>query len=186
MAANTVTGLVAGTPLTASKSWGAVSKARGGQPTLASRNAQPGRRGKTCVHQMMYRAQQRQKDWTCLSSMQEEPDSADRNQSRDGKSWDKATLMAQIKSYGISGTISYIITELMFWAIALPAAAYSYHSSTGEWLSWSTDKAQLVGIAAGFVTVVRFAVPLRMAAALALTPLVERTIVKRSQEAKGE
>ena len=70
----------------------------------------------------------------------------------------------------------------MFWALAIPAAAYSYHSSTGEWLSWNTDKAQLVGIAAGFVTVVRFAVPLRMGAALAMTPAVDRIIVQRSQK----
>eukprot|EP00873_Tetraselmis_striata_P007467 jgi/Tetstr1/427731/TSEL_017855.t1 len=98
---------------------------------------------------------------------------------KEGAGWDKAELMGKIKSYGIAGTLSYIITELMFWAVAIPAAAYSYHSTTGEWLSWSTDKAQLVGIAAGFVTVVRFAVPLRMAAALALTPTVDSLIVKR-------
>lgn len=97
--------------------------------------------------------------------------------STDGK-FDKTQLMSKIKSYGIAGTLSYVITELIFWAIALPAAAYSYHSTTGEWLSWDTDKAQLVGIAAGFVTVVRFAVPFRMAAALALIPAVDSTIVQ--------
>jgi hypothetical protein len=78
------------------------------------------------------------------------------------------------------------LPELVFWAVALPAAAYSYHSTTGEWLSWSTDKAQLVGIAAGFVTVVRFAVPLRMGAALALTPTVDRLVVKRLLSAPND
>ncbi len=71
--------------------------------------------------------------------------------------------------------------EVIFWAMAIPGAAYTYHSSTGDWLSWDTGKAQLVGIAAGFVTVVRFVVPVRMGIALAMTPTVDRLIVQRLQ-----
>jgi len=99
--------------------------------------------------------------------------------------WDKAELMGKIKSYGLAGTLSYIVTEIAFWAAAIPAAAFSYHSSTGEWLSWSTEKTQLLGIAAGFISVVRFAVPLRMAAALALTPAMDKNIVQPFQKSQG-
>ena len=51
-----------------------------------------------------------------------------------------------------------------------------YHQTTGEWLSLDTDRAQLVGIAAAFVTGVRFMVPLRMGAALALVPTVQKLV----------
>lgn len=88
----------------------------------------------------------------------------------------KSELMQKIKSYGVAGTLSYVVTELAFWAIALPGAYFGYHQATGEWLSFETDRAQLVGIAAGFVTGVRFAVPLRMGAALALVPTMKKLL----------
>ena len=34
--------------------------------------------------------------------------------------FDKAEVMANIKSFGVAGTVSYVITELVFWAVALP------------------------------------------------------------------
>lgn len=72
-----------------------------------------------------------------------------------------ASTFASIKRFGVAGTLSYIITEVAFWALALPGAAFGYHASTGEWLSWDTDRAQLAALAATFVTGVRFgAVPL--------------------------
>ena len=40
----------------------------------------------------------------------------------DPSSNDKAKLMQNIKSYGLAGTLSYVVTELIFWAIALPGA----------------------------------------------------------------
>jgi hypothetical protein len=88
-------------------------------------------------------------------------------------------MMSQIKSFGVAGTLSYVITELAFWAVALPGAYFGYHQTTGEWLSLETDRAQLVGLAAAFVTGVRFAVPLRMGAALALTPTVKQLIERK-------
>lgn len=90
--------------------------------------------------------------------------------------------MAKIKSYGAAGTLSYVITELAFWAIALPGAFIGWHQSTGEWLSLDTDRAQLIGIAAAFVTGVRFAVPLRMGAALALIPTVKKVLDGGNQQ----
>ena len=172
---------------------------------------------------------------------------------------DKSVMMQRIKSFGIAGTLSYVITEIAFWAIALPGAwigersgqatlvqrllpcrpcavpVYArvrlpvgpacaklahqcmhgltppppcdpsgptplvlasgnqhpsldglispfpplnsgYHQTTGDWLSLDTDRAQLVGIAAAFVTGVRFMVPLRMGAALALVPTVQKLV----------
>lgn len=82
----------------------------------------------------------------------------------------------RIKSFGVAGVLSYVLTELAFWALAIPTAIFSYHESTGTWLSIETDRVQLVGIALGFVTAVRFFVPLRMGAAFALIPFVQKVI----------
>lgn len=41
---------------------------------------------------------------------------------QEDQSNDKANLMQKIKSYGLAGTLSYVVTELAFWAIALPGA----------------------------------------------------------------
>ena len=81
--------------------------------------------------------------------------------------------MARIRSFGLAGTLSYVLTELVFWAVALPGAALGYHATTGTWLSWDTDRTQLAGIAAAFVGGVRFAVPIRMGVALAAVPFVQ-------------
>jgi ribose 5-phosphate isomerase A len=98
-----------------------------------------------------------------------------------------ASTFASIKRFGAAGTLSYILTEVAFWALALPGAAFGYHASTGEWLSWDTDRAQLAALAATFVTSVRFAVPLRMGVALACVPAVQRALdaagVARSADA---
>lgn len=95
---------------------------------------------------------------------------------------DKKALMAKIKSFGIAGTLSYVVTELAFWAIALPGAWFGYHASTGTWLSFDTDRPQLVGIAAAFVTGVRFAVPLRMGVALALVPTMKQLLERKDRQ----
>lgn len=84
--------------------------------------------------------------------------------------------MERIKRFGFAGTLSYVVTEVAFWVVALPGAIFTYHQSTGEWLSWETDRAQLVGIAAAFVSGVRLAVPLRMGVAFALIPTVQRML----------
>jgi hypothetical protein len=43
------------------------------------------------------------------------------------KAFDKTKLMDQIKSFGVAGTLSYVVTELAFWAIALPGAWIGEH-----------------------------------------------------------
>jgi hypothetical protein len=40
-----------------------------------------------------------------------------------GGGFDKAAMMASIKSFGVAGTLAYIVTELIFWGIALPGGA---------------------------------------------------------------
>ena len=55
---------------------------------------------------------------------------------------------------------------------------FGYHATTGEWLSLQTDRTQIVGLAAAFVTGVRFLVPVRMGVALALTPTCDKLLVQ--------
>ena len=43
----------------------------------------------------------------------------------------------KIKSTGLSGIISYISTELVFWSISLPVIIALYHSDNGEWLNFA-------------------------------------------------
>jgi len=66
------------------------------------------------------------------------------------------------------------------------AAYFGYHSTTGVWLSTQTDGAQIAGLAATFVTGVRFLVPVRMGAALALTPLCDKYLVKPFSKGTGD
>jgi hypothetical protein len=40
-----------------------------------------------------------------------------------GGAFDKAAVMGSIKSFGVAGTLSYVLTELLFWAVALPGGA---------------------------------------------------------------
>ena len=60
-----------------------------------------------------------------------------------------------------------------------------YHETTGEWLSLETDMSQLIGLAAAFVTGVRFMVPLRMGTALALVPTMQR-ILQRPHDGQSQ
>lgn len=98
-------------------------------------------------------------------------------------------LKDQIKSAGISGTISYIGVELIFWAISFPIIIGSYHSSTGQWLSLSDpeDQAKILGLSAAFTAAARLLVPVRLVAAVALMPWVESNILpKLDQSNNGE
>ena len=84
------------------------------------------------------------------------------------------TLGEKVKKAGVAGTVSYIVTELGFWAISIPIIVSSYHASTGEWLSFSDaeERSQIFKLTAGFAGAARLAVPLRLTLALALTPKV--------------
>ena len=83
--------------------------------------------------------------------------------------------MDKVNSYGKAGTVSYVLVELAFWAIAFPVAFGWYGVAEGTWLDISdpADKARLFGAGAVFINGVRALVPLRLAAAIALAPAVE-------------
>ena len=93
--------------------------------------------------------------------------------------------MKDVKSFGVAGTVSYVIIELAFWAIAAPLAFAWYKVAEGTWLDLSdpVDKAKLFGAGAVFINVVRLFVPLRLAAALALAPVVAKFIDKNDDNA---
>lgn len=81
----------------------------------------------------------------------------------------------QIKAAGVSGVASYVITELGFWAISFPIIIASFHASTGEWLNISIDEDRLkiLTYSAGFLSIARLAVPLRLGLAVYLQPYVK-------------
>ena len=87
--------------------------------------------------------------------------------------------MADVKSFGLAGTVSYVITELAFWAVAFPLAFGWYSWAQGSWLDLSNaaDKAKLLGAGTVFINGVRLLVPLRLAAALALAPTVQKGLL---------
>ena len=89
-----------------------------------------------------------------------------------------ALSMDRVKSFGVSGTISYVIVELAFWALAFPAALSWYRVAEGTWLDLSdpTDKARLLGAGTVFINGVRLLVPFRLASAIALAPTVDKAL----------
>ena len=96
--------------------------------------------------------------------------------------------MADVKSFGVSGTISYVITELAFWAVAFPLAYSWYRVAEGSWLDLSNaaDKAKLLGAGTVFINAVRLLVPVRLAAALALAPTVEKALKSAGVDLKKD
>lgn len=113
----------------------------------------------------------RSSDASSSLSSSNEPSEEDKNEE------DRESGFARVKAFGAAGTASYVIVELAFWAAALPAAIAWYRVAEGSWLDLSipADKAKLLGAGAVFINVVRFFVPFRLAAALALAPAVRRT-----------
>ena len=95
--------------------------------------------------------------------------------------------MARVKSFGKAGTLAYVLVELAFWALALPAAIGWYRVAEGTWLDLSDpgDKARLLGAGAVFINGVRLMVPFRLAAALALAPAVEKAMGGAEGESEG-
>ena len=45
--------------------------------------------------------------------------------------------MDDVKKYGAAGTLSYVITELLFWAIAFPTECVVYLNTAGHWPDFS-------------------------------------------------
>jgi len=90
--------------------------------------------------------------------------------------------MADVKKFGVSGTIAYVLTELAFWAVAFPAASSTFYATAGHWpdlASSPADRAAVLGFVFGAANVARLAVPLRFGAALALAPWVDENIVAK-------
>jgi len=93
-------------------------------------------------------------------------------------------MMRKIKDAGLAGTLAYVLVELAFWAVAFPLAAWGYRANTGVWLDLSSDvdKATLAAAAAALATGARVFVPMRVAAAVALTPTVSRVLAGHRTE----
>ena len=84
-------------------------------------------------------------------------------------------MNANIFSTGVSGVASYVLTELGFWTLSFPIIIASLHASTGEWLNIAADedRVKIFTYSAGFFSMARLAVPLRLALALYLQPMVK-------------
>lgn len=99
--------------------------------------------------------------------------------------------MEDVKKYGQAGTLSYVITELLFWAIAFPSEFAIFYQTFGRWpdLSIDADKATVFGFIFAASNIARAVLPLRFGAALAIAPWVDENIIQRFQkgdEAKAE
>merc|ERR1719326_1008196 len=89
--------------------------------------------------------------------------------------------MEDIKKYGVAGTIAYILTELAFWAVAFPVASASFYNLNGHWPDFGdgSDRAAVLAFIFAGANVARLVVPLRLGAALAITPWVDENICRR-------
>lgn len=96
--------------------------------------------------------------------------------------------MTDVKKFGVSGTVAYVLTELAFWAVAFPVASTTYYQSFGHWpdvINVANDRATVLGFIFAGANVARLLVPLRLGAALALAPWVDDNIVNRGADGKG-
>mmetsp|Transcript_9824 Transcript_9824/g.15600 ORF Transcript_9824/g.15600 Transcript_9824/m.15600 type:complete len:249 (-) Transcript_9824:94-840(-) len=96
--------------------------------------------------------------------------------------------MTDVKKYGVAGTLSYVLTELAFWAIAFPTECFAYLNSAGHWPDFSKpeESAAVFGLVFAASNIARLLLPLRFGAALALAPWVDANIVQRFGGKKEE
>jgi Protein of unknown function (DUF2499) len=90
--------------------------------------------------------------------------------------------MADVKKYGIAGTVAYVLTELAFWVVAFPVAGTALYQSTGHWpdvINDTTDRAAVLAFIFAGANIARAFVPIRFGAALALAPWVDTNIISR-------
>lgn len=89
--------------------------------------------------------------------------------------------MADIKKYGVSGTIAYVLTELVFWFVSLPVASLLFVKTAGHFPDFgdNADRAAVLGFVFAGVNLARVAVPLRFGVALAAAPWVDENIVSK-------
>lgn len=93
----------------------------------------------------------------------------------------KGLSMDDIKKYGIAGTLSYILTELAFWAVAFPVASTTFYNTAGHWPDFSDggDRTTVLAFIFAGANVARLVVPLRFGVAFALAPWVDENIVQK-------
>eukprot|EP00566_Odontella_aurita_P005565 CAMPEP_0113539248 /NCGR_PEP_ID=MMETSP0015_2-20120614/7813_1 /TAXON_ID=2838 /ORGANISM="Odontella" /LENGTH=573 /DNA_ID=CAMNT_0000438907 /DNA_START=53 /DNA_END=1774 /DNA_ORIENTATION=- /assembly_acc=CAM_ASM_000160 len=97
-----------------------------------------------------------------------------------GEDGEQGLSMADVKKYGVAGTLAYVITELAFWAVAFPVASTAYYNTAGHWpdvINDSSDRTTVLGFIFAGANVARLLVPLRLGAALALAPWVDENIL---------
>jgi len=97
--------------------------------------------------------------------------------------------MEDVKKYGTAGTVAYVVTELAFWAIALPTEIAIFYQTAGRWPNFEidADKAAVFGFVFAASNIARLCLPLRFGAALALAPWVDENIInpgKKSESTK--
>ena len=94
----------------------------------------------------------------------------------------KGLSMADVKKFGVSGTVAYVLTELAFWAVAFPVASTALYRTTGHWPDAINDAGDRTAVLAFIFTganIARLLVPLLLGAALALAPWVDENIINR-------
>ncbi|CAE7245180.1 unnamed protein product [Symbiodinium natans] len=96
--------------------------------------------------------------------------------------------MDDVKKYGAAGTLSYVITELIFWAVAFPTECIVYLNTAGHWPDFSKpeESAAVFGLVFAASNIARLLLPIRFGAALAMAPWVDENIMQKfgKQEAK--
>jgi hypothetical protein len=100
----------------------------------------------------------------------------------DGNDAKPVLSMQDVKKYGVAGTVAYVLTELAFWVVAFPAAAYALYQSTGHWpdvINDNSDRAAVLAFIFAGANIARAFVPVRFGAALALAPWVDENLLQR-------
>ena len=96
---------------------------------------------------------------------------------------DASLSMADVKKYGVSGTVAYILTELAFWVVAFPVAATALYQTPGHWpdvINETGDRAAVLAFIFAGANVARLFVPVRLGVALALAPWVDENLLNRN------
>mmetsp|Transcript_12271 Transcript_12271/g.25854 ORF Transcript_12271/g.25854 Transcript_12271/m.25854 type:complete len:299 (-) Transcript_12271:218-1114(-) len=99
----------------------------------------------------------------------------------DRLSWEKIEAMSNEERFALSQEVgpafglSVAIVAVCYWSITLPILLNAYHDSTGEWprveeIFSLSDGGKAAGAVAGILGLAALLKPLRIAAAIALTP----------------
>ncbi|KAG8465757.1 hypothetical protein KFE25_005327 [Diacronema lutheri] len=108
-------------------------------------------------------------------------DDGDDDGDEEGKGAKGGVSFADIKKYGVAGTVAYALTELVFWLVSLPIASFLFVQASGHLPDFSdnADRAAVLAYVFAGVNLARLVVPLRFGVALAAVPWVDANIVSR-------